>query len=65
MERVSILKLLNNTQAEKTKDLLKFYKYIYICNDCGNVYGSDMLEKYQRCPNCKAKLTKENKEKNG
>jgi len=50
------LRVLNNTQKKETMDLLKFYKYIYLCNKCGSIYGSDSHEKGVLCPCCENKL---------
>lgn len=55
------LTLLNKTQKELANDLLKFYKYVFICNRCGRVYGSDNKEKYKLCPICEIIIKKEKK----
>jgi len=62
MKREPELRLLNNTQKEQADDLLRFYKFVYICNKCGNCYGTDGKEKFKRCPNCESKLLRKNKE---
>jgi len=62
MKKEFDLKLLNNTQKEEAEEMLKFYKYVYICNSCGTVYGSDKEEKYKRCPKCELVNLKKNRE---
>ena len=58
------LKLLNNTQKDQVILLLNFYKFFYICNKCGIVYGTDDQEKKKPyCPKCSIKIKKEEKEK--
>jgi len=60
------MRLLNNTQTEKLKELILFYKYFYICNHCGSVYGSDYKEvRGIICPVCAAKLKHNNKKMKG
>lgn len=58
------LKLLNNNQEKEAKNLLKSYKFVYICNSCGSCYGTDNKEKYKRCPVCESKLLRKKKVKN-
>jgi len=55
------LRLLNDTQKREANDLYKIYKFLYICNKCGAVYGSDKHEKLIICPNCETKLLKKRK----
>lgn len=56
------IKLLNNTQVEQLKRVLGFYKYFYICNDCGSIYGTDFLETKERaCPTCETKHEQQNR----
>lgn len=58
------LKILNNTQKEEVAKLFGFYKYFYICNSCGSVYGADFLETRQRhCPICESKINLKNADK--
>ena len=60
------LKLLNNTQKEQLTRLLGFYKYFWICNICGSVYGSDSLEiKNKICPICEVEEQRKKVKKNG
>lgn len=55
-----VIKLLNNTQKEQVNSLLSFYKFIYICNRCGSVYGTDRAERKDiHCPKCLLKINKE------
>jgi len=57
------IRLLNNTQKEQVGKLLSFYKFIYICNRCGLVYGADNEEKkIIHCPKCLLELRKEKEE---
>ncbi len=57
------LKLLNNTQKDQVMSLLSFYKFIYVCNRCGLVYGNDTTEKKKvYCPKCLIEINKEKKE---
>ena len=58
------IKLLNDTQKKQLAELLTFYKYFYICNECGTVYGSDKLDNNKMCPVCEEIKKKESK-KNG
>lgn len=55
------LTLLNNTQKSKIQELIEFYKYFYLCNKCGSLYGSDYHEKDRYCPLCELKKRKEDK----
>ena len=56
------LKLLNKIQEEQVSKLLSYYKYLFICNTCGSVYGSDALDKKRECPICEsARELKESK----
>jgi DNA-directed RNA polymerase subunit RPC12/RpoP len=48
------MKLLNKTQTEKLTNLLGYYKYFYICNTCGSVYGSDHLDSSYECVTCES-----------
>jgi rubrerythrin len=61
VEEIPKLRLLNEKQKEQAKDLFKYYKFIYLCNKCGNLYGSDNHEKFIICPTCENKLKKEKK----
>ena len=63
MKREPELRLLNNTQEKESIDLLKFYKYVYICNACGSCYGTDNKERFKRCPICETKFLRKKKEK--
>lgn len=56
------LKVLNNTQKKQAIQLLSIYKYIYVCNECGIIYGTDKKEnKNIYCPKCSLKIKKEDK----
>lgn len=50
------LKILNDTQKAQLQEIISFYKYFFICNKCGRVFGSDSLEKKMdkniKCPLC-------------
>jgi rubrerythrin len=59
-EEIPKLKILNDREKEETRDLLKFYKYIYQCNSCGRIYGADKNERLKVCPVCELN-TKRNK----
>jgi len=57
------LKRLNDTQTKQAEDFLKNYKYVYVCNRCGSIYGTDFLEAKDRlCHICDLKKQKEKKE---
>lgn len=56
------LKLLSKNQKEEAEKLIRFYKYIFVCNHCGRVYGADIIDKTNQCPNC-VMTSKEVKEK--
>ena len=57
------LKTLNDTQKEQARDLIKYYKFLYICKSCKDVYGSDSVEKNRICPKCESKSIKKRKKK--
>ena len=58
------LKILNKTQQEQVAKLLSFYKYFYICNKCGSVYGTDFKETLHIiCPICENEVNKKKAEK--
>jgi len=48
------MKKLNDTQVKDLEKFLKSYKFVYICNDCGTVYGTDFQEtnKTKVCHKC-------------
>jgi len=46
------LKVLNDTQVKEAIQLLGYYKYFYVCNSCGSVYGCDTKETNTNCPKC-------------
>lgn len=50
------IKLLNNTQKEQLIKIIGYYNFFYICNDCGNVYGSDKKEFGRLCPECQTEV---------
>jgi len=56
------LKVLNNTQKKEANDLYKIYKFIYLCNKCGTIYGADKHDKVALCPRCKTKILRKKKE---
>ena len=48
-----MIKELNIKQKEELNKLIGFYKHIYVCNNCGRVYGTDLKEEKNRlCPYC-------------
>ena len=53
------LKILNNTQKQELSELLSYFKYFYVCNKCGVVYGSDHLDSNLKCPKCVLKREKQ------
>lgn len=57
-----VLKLLNNTQKEELRNVINFYKFFYICNLCGRLYGSDNKDFTKECPICLPTKRKEDKE---
>jgi len=57
------IKLLNETQKEQVMKLLGYYKFFYICNECGSVYGADFLDKKIVCPTCELNAFRKAKEK--
>ena len=61
MKKELELKLLNNTQKEEAENLFIFYKFVYICNSCGSIYGTDSQERFKRCPVCETKLLRKKK----
>lgn len=56
---------INDTQKENVEFFLKDYKYIYLCNECGSIYGTDLKEKKEikLCPHCESELKKIKKKK--
>jgi len=58
---MSEIKLLNNTQKEQLSKMTMFYKKFYVCNRCGNVYGSDNPERIILCPECDLNKRREKK----
>lgn len=46
------MKMLNDTQLKDIKKVLGYYKFYYICNSCGSIYGSDKKDTKQLCPAC-------------
>jgi len=51
-----IMKVLNKTQVAQVIKILGYYKSYFICNECGTVYGSDLIkQKTIQCPICEAK----------
>jgi len=61
---MDIIKL-NDTQKKQAEDFLKSYRYIYVCNKCGNAYGSDFKETKTRklCHICDMKYKKQKRKK--
>lgn len=56
-----MLKKLNDTQKKEAEEFLKYYKFVYICNVCGSIYGTDRPEdKGRLCHVCEIKLKKDN-----
>jgi len=55
---------LNKKQTEQAKELLNFYNYYFICNDCGSIYGADGEEAHRRCVTCEARLVEKSRAKN-
>jgi len=54
------MKKLNDTQVKQLQELISHYKYFYICNLCGSVYGTDYSEKKEhKCHLCEVKERKE------
>lgn len=62
-KKIPKLNLLSERKKKEASDLLKFYKYIYQCNSCGNLYGCDKHEKLVLCPVCELKLKGKKNEK--
>ena len=62
VDKIPQLTLLNKEQTEKAINMLKFYKFVYLCNICGNLYGSDKHEKGLICPVCEKELIKKKRE---
>ncbi len=63
MKKELNLTLLNNTQKKEVESLFMFYKFIYICNNCGSVYGADSQEKFKKCPICETKSLRKRRKK--
>jgi len=55
------LHVLNEKQRKDASDLLKHYNFVYICNKCGHIYGSDKKEFKKICPICDSNITKRTK----
>lgn len=55
---------LNDTQKKEAIDFLKDYKFIYVCNKCGGVYGTELQEAKQvkLCHVCEVKRDRKKKE---
>jgi len=54
---------LDDTQIKDAKDFLKHYKFIYVCNKCGSVYGTDLQEDKDRiCHKCEVERDKKKRE---
>lgn len=51
------LKLLTNKQKKEASDLFKYYNHLFICNECGSVYGSDNMDVEKICVVCENKRT--------
>lgn len=50
------MKVLNKTQIEQVAKILGYYKSFFICNECGTIYGSDLIkQKTIQCPVCENK----------
>jgi hypothetical protein len=58
MEKINQLVLLNKAQVREAQEWLRIYKKVFICCQCGNLYGSDNLEPNPICVFCENKLHK-------
>ena len=57
------IKLLNDEQIKQAKWWLKDYKFVWICDKCGSVYGTDFKKPVKICPTCLNNFKKKKKEK--
>ena len=59
------MKRLNDTQIKDAEEFLKDYKYVYVCNNCGSIYGTDASELKEKklCPRCEVNLLRRKKKK--
>jgi len=63
-EKIPKLERLNDKKIKQIKKLIGLYKYFYICNSCGSLYGSDRQErKVVLCPLCTEKMFKSKRER--
>ncbi len=47
---VSKVGLLSDKQRKEADNILKNYKYVYVCEICNVLYGSDLLDNSKTCP---------------